>query len=209
MNKLLNNVRYEVIREKRLYLFLTIMLFMGVISGSIFLTVLKEADKLSVTNHLVAFFTEIKNNNIQYSLAFKNSVSSNLLFIILIWLLGISVIGIPIIIFIVFIKGFIIGFSVGAIILQYKIIGLLGALAYIFPHIIISSFIILILSCYALYLSFNIFWSIVQRKNMNFKNIINRYSFIMLISIIGMILASFFEVFLSPYFIKFFLLFTK
>lgn len=209
MAKLLKKLKFHIIKSKKMYLFLIIILLIGLLFGSLFITILNEKDKLMVSNQLTNFFNQIKMNKINYLQALKNSLATNLIYIILIWLLGISIIGIPIIIFIVFIKGFIIGFSISAIIATYKFIGLIGAFAYIFPHLIMASFIIIIISCYALYLSFNLLCSIIQKRSINFKNIINKYGIIMLISIIVMIIASIIEVFFSPYFIKLFLMLVK
>lgn len=209
MNKLWNKVNNEVIKGKKLYMFLLLVLVAGLIAGSLFITVLDNQDKTLVANQMTTFFKNIKEGHLDFMLALRNSLTSNLLFIVFIWLLGISVIGIPVIIFLVFMKGFIIGFSIASIVMKYKLIGILGAITYITPHEIISAMIILILSCYALYLSFNIFWAIIQRKSINFKDIINHYSKVMLVSVIFIIATSLIEVFLSPYIIKFFLMFTK
>lgn len=209
MAKLLKKLKFHIIKSKKMYLFLIIILLIGLLCGSLFITILNEEDKLMVIKQLTSFFNQIKTNKIDYPQALKNSLTTNLIYIILIWLLGISIIGIPIIIFIVFIKGFIIGFSISAIIATYKLIGLIGAFAYIFPHLIIASFIIIIISCYALYLSFNLFWSIIQKKSINFKHIINKYSMVMIISMIIMIITSLIEVFFSPYLIKLFLMMVK
>ena len=48
----------------------------------------------------------------QSAVIFKQSLINNSQFVILIWLLGITVIGVPLILLIVGIKGFIVGFSV-------------------------------------------------------------------------------------------------
>ncbi len=209
MNKLLNVLLDDVRKQKKMCLFLFIILIMGLIFGSVFVGVLDEHDKGVVANHIFSFFEHIKKGTIDYGLALKNSLSSNLLFVLIIWLLGISVIGIPIIIFILFIKGFIVGFVVSAMIINYNFLGVFAAFSYIFPHIIITSLTLLVLCCYSLQLSFNLFWSVIQRRTINFKNIINNYFFVLLLCIIIMFLASLLEVYVSPYIIRFFLLFVK
>jgi stage II sporulation protein M len=209
MNKLWHYIKDEVIKGKKLYLFLVITLLVGVIMGSIFITILDNQDKNLVANQLITFFKQIKGNHIDYLLALKNSLTSNLIYILFIWILGISIIGIPIIIFLVFMKGFVIGFSIAAIVMKYKLLGILGAITYITPHVIILAMVILIISCYALYMSFNLFWAIIKRKTINFKDIINRYIIILGLSILFIIITSLIEVFVSPYLIKFFLIFVK
>ena len=208
MNKLLSKLKLSSFKGKQLYLFLLLVFLVGVLFGSIFITILDEQDKNTVITQIASFFDQIKNNKLDYLNVFKNSVTANLLYIAAIWLLGISIIGIPIIIMMLFFKGFMIGFSIAAIIAKYKIIGVLGALTYIFPHIIISVLVIFMLSYYALKLSFGLLRAVIERKSINFSEIINRYSFAMLLSVIVMIIASTIETFVSPYIIKLFLIFT-
>ncbi|MFA6843742.1 MAG: stage II sporulation protein M [Bacilli bacterium] len=208
MNKLLSKLKLSSFKGKQLYLFLLLVFLVGVLFGSIFITILDEQDKSTVITQIASFFDQIKNNKVDYLNVFKNSVTANLIYIAAIWLLGISIIGIPIIIMMLFFKGFMIGFSIAAIIAKYKIIGVLGALTYIFPHIIISVLVIFMLSYYALKLSFGLLRAVIERKSINFSEIINRYSFAMLLSVIVMIIASTIETFVSPYIIKLFLIFT-
>jgi len=207
MNKLFTKLKLSSIKGKRLYLFLLLVFIIGVLFGSIFITILDEPDKNTVISQITSFFDQIKNNKIDYMGVLKNSVSSNLLFILFVWILGISVIGIPIIIIMMFLKGFMIGFSIAAIIAKYKLIGILGSLTYIFPHIIISLLVIFMMSYYALRLSFSLLIAVVERKSINFNEIINRYLLVLVISVIAMVVASLIETFLSPYIIKIFLFF--
>jgi stage II sporulation protein M len=109
---------------------------------------------------------------------------------------------------ILFLKGFMIGFSIATIIAKYKFIGIIGSLSYIFPHVIISMLIIFAISYYALKLSFSILKAVIEKKTINFSEVINRYSLIMIISIIIMVISSLIETFISPYIIKLFLMLT-
>jgi stage II sporulation protein M len=168
---------------------------------------LDDSDKASVLSQIGDFFSKIKSNKFDFAEVFKSSVTSNLLYIALVFILGISIIGIPIVIIMLFLKGFMIGFSIASIIAKYKIIGLLGAITYIFPHIIISAIVIFVISYYALKISFSILKSVIEKKTINFSEIINRYSVIMLIGVIAMVISSLIETFISPYIMKLFTLF--
>jgi stage II sporulation protein M len=207
MNKLFSKVKMPAFKNKRLYLFLLLIFIIGVIFGSIFITILDDSDKASVLSQIGDFFSKIKSNKFDFAEVFKSSVTSNLLYIALVFILGISIIGIPIVIIMLFLKGFMIGFSIASIIAKYKIIGLLGAITYIFPHIIISAIVIFVISYYALKISFSILKSVIEKKTINFSEIINRYSVIMLIGVIAMVISSLIETFISPYIMKLFTLF--
>ncbi len=209
MNKLLSKLQLSTIKTKRLYLFLLLIFIIGVIFGSLFITIINETDKNTVINQISSFFNKIKSNNIDFNNALKNSITSNLLYITAIWILGISIIGIPVIIIMLFLRGFMIGFSIAAIIAKYKLIGVVGGLTYIFPHYIISLIVILMISYYALRFSFNLLEAVVKKKTINFNEVINRYSFIMIFSIIVMVISSLIEAFVSPYIMKLFTLLIK
>ncbi|MDD2203583.1 MAG: stage II sporulation protein M [Bacilli bacterium] len=207
MNKLMPKLKPSSFKGKQLYLFLLLVFLVGILFGSIFITILNEQDKSTVITQITSFFDQIKNNKTDYLNVFKNGLTSNLIYIVAIWLLGISIIGIPIIIMMLFLKGFVIGFSIAAIIAKYKLIGILGALTYIFPHVIIFVLVIFMMSYYSLKLSFGLLRAVIERKSIHFSEIINRYSFAMLISIIIVVIGSAIETFISPYIIKLFLIF--
>jgi stage II sporulation protein M len=207
MNKLFHKIKLPLFRNKKLYLFLLLIFIIGVIFGSIFITILDDQDKTSVLNQIGNFFSQIKSNKINFITAFKNSITSNLIYIALVFILGISIIGIPIVIIMLFLKGFMLGFSVASIIAKYKILGLLGAVTYIFPHIILSVIVIFVISYYALKISYSIFKAVIDKKTINFSEIINRYSVVMLIGVIAMVISSLIEAFVSPYIMKLFTMF--
>ena len=84
--------------NKKIFVFLFVLMLMGIIAGSIFTTILNSSDKELVINHLNEFIDNINNNKLDYIFALKNNLITNISYVILIWLLGISVIGLPIII---------------------------------------------------------------------------------------------------------------
>ena len=135
--------------------------------------------------------------------SFKNAILNNIGFILLIWLLGISVIGIPIIIFLFFSKVFTLGFSISSIIFNYKLKGTLLSLFYVFPHHIINIYIYIVLIAYAISLSLKIIDSIIKRKIIDFKLVMNKYLYVLLISFIVIIITTLLEVFMVPSLMKF------
>lgn len=209
MQELMKRLKKDYQTKQNLILFLFLILIIGLSFGAFFITILDKPDQTILFQHIQDFFTQLKDNTIDYKLVLRNSLASNLLYVFLIWILGISIMGIPLIILLVFLKGFIIGFSITSIIAKYKLIGLLGAFTYIFPHLIIMALVLIYLSVYALNLSFELVKALLKRKEMNFRNVINRYSLVMLISIIIVIITALIETYISPYFIKFFLFFLK
>ncbi len=114
--------------------FLLGILLIGILAGSLFIVMLNSSDKTMIKDYLEQFTNSVQSHKLNYGQALMSSLGTNLFFVIMIWLLGISVIGLPIMIFFYFSKAFILGFSVSSIIYQYKLKGCLLAFFYVFPH---------------------------------------------------------------------------
>ena len=189
-------------RNKSLSIFLLIMLIVGVISGIIFSTVLSAQDKTLVTNYLNSFFNNINSNKFDYTNALFNTLGNNYLYIFFMWLLGISIVGIPIIIFMFFAKSFMLGFIISAFLINYKWKGLLYTFLYVFPHQLINLFAYLLLSIYALKIAFRMLSSIYKKETINFGRMIRFYARILLLVISILTVTTLYEIYVVPYLIK-------
>lgn len=202
MKKIFNLINAEFKRNKRLYVFVSILLIVGFIAGSLFITILSGEDKKLVGETISNFFLQIKNNNIDTIYTLRTSLSTNLIYITFLWLLGVSIIGIPIIIFLIFIKSFILGFSIVSIIFKYKLGGTLLALGYIFPHQILNLIVISFIGLYALKVSISLIKLIMSKKQVNFKLIMKKYFAVLIICVVLSIISTILETFLCPNLIK-------
>lgn len=198
MDKLVNGLKIN----KRMLIFLIVLGIIALIVGSIFVVILNATDKNLIKEYLENFINNIDSGQLDYLEALKNISISNYLYIITIWLLGISVIGIPIIIFMYFMKCFMVGFSIASIIVNYKLKGVLFSLIYVFPHHIINLIMYTILVLYSLTLSLKIGQAVLKKKNINFKLIINKYTLIVILTLIVITLMNLFEVYITPILIK-------
>ena len=151
-----------------------------------------------VSDYLNNFFNNLNSNNLNYSGTLINTLIFTLGLVILIWILGISVIGFILILLFLFIKAFALGFSVGSIIINFNFKGILIALAYVVPHHIINLMIYLLISSYALVLSYRLINSFTKKKSFDFKGIFNRYLFIFGFSLIILLFSALYEVYLAP-----------
>lgn len=119
-----------------LYVFTSVLFVIGVIFGSIVVSALAPAQVTALNEALSGFFNALSlgetgttPNEITWQAA------ANVLKMIgLMWILGLSIIGLPVIVILIFVKGFKIGFTVGVIVSQFQGKGLLFALAAILPQ---------------------------------------------------------------------------
>ena len=134
MNVKLKKIISTIIPNKKINYFIFFIITLGIISGAIFMVLINENDKITVVNQINNFIDNINSNNIDSVQALKNSFFTNFTYIILIWILGMSIIGILFNIFFIYIKGFVIGFSISSLIYVYGVKGILASFIYIFPH---------------------------------------------------------------------------
>lgn len=210
MNKNVLIAKKHFERQKRTYKIIGILMIITIILGALFYFIISDQDQTLVTNTIKNFFFEIKKgDNLNYGASLINSLITNSFYVLLIWLLGISIIGLPIIILMIGYKCFIMGFSISSIISIYGFKGIIGAIAYTTPHQLLYLFTLMLLGFYAINFSIRLFNYLFLKKYINFKDIMKRYTKILLICIISSILLSLFETFISTYFIKLFTLLLK
>ena len=202
LNKVKTKVNDKLKEQKKIYIFLIIVMILGLILGIIYAIILNQNDHNLVTESLNSFFISIKENNIDYKNALINSLIGNITFTTFIFLLGISIIGIPIIILSLFLKTFIFGFSISSIIYTYHLNGILKAITYTLPHQLITLLMALFLGFYALYFGIKLFKYLFKGKDINLRMSMKRYLQVYIIVLLINITCSFIEVFLSPTLMK-------
>ena len=182
--------------NRRSIIFLFILIAIALITGSIFSLMLTDNDKKIVSDAITNFFSNI--NSLNYIDTLKSAIVENGLFIFFIWILGFSIIGIPIILFSFFLKIFALGFSICNIITIYKTKGILLALFYIFPHHVINIVNYSLLTIVSLKVSISLLYAVFKRRKLDFKPIMNKYLIILGISIILALIATLLEIYLMP-----------
>lgn len=202
LKKVKTKVTNKLAEQKKIYIFLIIVMLIGLILGIIYAVILNKSDHAIVTTSLDSFFTSIKNNDIDYKSALINSLIGNISFVTFIFLLGISIIGIPLIIFSLASSTFIFGFSLSSIIYTYHLNGILKAITYLFPHQLITLLMSLFLGFYALYFGIKLFKYLFRGIDINLRSSMKRYLQVYITVLLIFILCSFIEVFLSPALIK-------
>lgn len=199
MKEMYNNYKSELSKKNNLVILILVIFLIGLIFGSIYISILSNSQKESILKYTSSFYNNISKINFNDKIEiFKNSLYSNLLYTIIMWVLGISVIGIPIIFIMVFFKSFVLSFSISSIFVKYGIKGILKALVYIFPTSILMNIFIIFLASYSILISNKIFKSAFKKETINFKSFMGRYSFILVIGILISILCALYEGFIEP-----------
>ncbi len=199
MKKIWDKTFKKIHTNKRMLVFLFTLLFMAVLFGSFFATKLSTNDLEEIKSSLDTFFSMTKQNKLNPLPAFFQSFGANMMFTIAIWILGISVIGAPLMIVLFFMKAFTLGFTIASMIKIYHLKGLLYSLIYIFPHQVINLLVFIFFIMFSMSLSITLFQALLKKKTVDFSKVMNHYVFILAITIGILIITSLLEIYLMPF----------
>ena len=188
--------------NQKVFVFLIGLMIVAVLFGSSLPLFLNGNDKSLVTEYLANFVNQVK-DGVDFIFLLKNGLIGNFSFLIFIWLLGISVIGIPIVLFLFFSKCFVFGFSISSIIINYGFKGLLFSFGYIFPHLVINIFIYGLLASYSLIFSIKLIGLILKKYDFNIRVSFNKYFKVFLLCSCILLISVIYESFINPYVLKF------
>ncbi len=186
--------------KKRLTILSTIT-FLSILLGIFYFSIITKNNKELVATSLAEFFLKIKKNQLNYQKSLIISTANITITSILIWLIGISIIGIPIIIATLIFKSFLLGFSFISIVYNYKIPGILLGIIYILPHIM-KLFAHFVLSYYAISFSLMLFQLFFRKKEYNKKILMKRYTKMLITSLIISMFGTMIEIFAIPAILK-------
>lgn len=209
MKKIINYLNETIKKEKQILIFVVLIFVVGLLAGSLFINFINSDDKVLLTTQVETFFENVKSlsNSVFGINAFTGFLINNYLQLILIFVLGISMIGVIVVIFILFFKGFTLGVTLSSIILKYQIKGVLGCLLYISPIMIINIFIYLFMCFFAVHASLKFLKAFIKKDGLNFKSFLGKYLLSFIISLVIMLGCCLLDAFLTPLLLKLFTFF--
>lgn len=205
MNRQLKTtIRNHFGENSSIYVFTTVLFLIGVIFGAIIVNSLSFSQKDDLYYYLSRFFGQVVNGEFANStLMFKQSFMHYAKYVGLMWILGLSIIGLPIILILLFLKGIVVGFTVGFLVNQMGWYGFLLSFVSVLPQnfILVPAFIFLGAAAVSFSLKM-IRQQFVKKINDPIFPHFVRYTFLMagVLLIIG--LASTFEAYISPSLMK-------
>jgi len=199
MNKVIDVIFRDIKKDKCIYVSLLIVLFVSILFGAFFIKILESNDLKLLTNHINSYFDSIKSNKIEFNL-YNNIINTSITLLIL-FILGFSMIGIPIIISVLFYKGFSLSFTVASLIYHFKFDGIFFSIIYIFPHLIINILFYFVMSYYSFKLCFNMIQVIFNKGRLN-NSFLKKYLVVLFISFVFLSISALYETYIVPYLIK-------
>lgn len=188
-----------------IFLFIMTLFLMGIVFGAVIVNSLSFVQKEDLFYYLQRFFGQVSKGNIAASEdLFQQSFWHNIKYLGLIWVLGISIIGLPLIFIFLFIKGIVVGFSVGFLVNQMGWKGFLISFAAVLPQnlFIIPAFILIAASAVAFSLQLIKKIFIHQTGQFPILPMFSRYVIFFIIAVGIVTIAASIEAYLSPSLMK-------
>ncbi|RXJ03832.1 stage II sporulation protein M [Anaerobacillus alkaliphilus] len=193
-------VAYHIEENRSIYIFTIVLFLMGIIFGAIIVNSLSLSQRNDLHIYLNQFFGQVAEGQLADSAAmFSQSFAHYVKYIGLMWVLGLTIIGLPIILILLFIKGIVVGFTVGFLVNQLGMSGFLLSFASVMPQnfILVPAYII-ITTCAVSFSLKMVRHQFIKRSHEPIFQQFLRYS--ALVVCIGAVLAiaSAFEAYISP-----------
>lgn len=188
-------------KNMSLYIFTIILFIMGIVLGSYLIYSLSGSQKQEILTNLNMFFSGINNLELNIDVVFKEILFSNIKYLLIIWFLGLSIVGMPLIFVLIYLKGVIVGFTVSFFIFEMNLRGFTLAVIAIIPQNLIIVPVLIIAGVCGVRFSLSL---VQSRKNKNFSYLesFKIYSIITIGLALMLVIATALEVFVSPYLIR-------
>lgn len=164
-----------------------------------FITILSSTDKVTLKEYITNFFTSIKQGKI---ISLYKTLINNNLGILITSILAFSVVLFPLVIVIIFYKGFTLAFTITSLIYTFKIKGIILAIVYVFPSLIFNLVFYFIMCYYSFKLSLILFNKAINKDTTNINKFLKKYLVIILVCISFVSLFSLYDTYLLPSLIK-------
>lgn len=200
MLKKVNNLSKRHFRNNFIvYFVLSLSFIIGIFIGAILINRLNVKQSLKISNYFSWIFDFVKEQKLNSINIFITSLLSNIKVLFIIWILGLTSVGLLIIPLIIVWKGVAIGFTVGFLVKGFGLKGFTFSLAGLLPHYLFM--IPGLLAIGAVGTSNSIYIGKGRRSKINQMDI-NEYSILMLLFFLIIIVGCCIEGYFTPYLIK-------
>lgn len=199
--KIKQTIIEHVANNRKEYIIIVLLFIIGIFLGVFFVNNMQESSKEEIQSYINNFIEKMKNlQNIDNMSLLKNSITQNIIFAVLIWFFGTTVIGLPIVFGLVLYRGFCLGYTVSSFI---AILGIGKGIVFIFASLLFQSLLSIPAILGLAVSGFKLYKSIIRDKaKENIKLEIARHTIFSIIMIAILLIASIIEIFISTNLIK-------
>ncbi|MCD5323074.1 MULTISPECIES: stage II sporulation protein M [Pontibacillus] len=183
-----------------IYVFTSLLFLIGIVFGAVIVNSMNVIQKQDLFFYLDQFFEQMMGGTVSDAVSLlKSSFFYHMKYLLLIFILGMSVIGMPIIWILLFMKGIVVGFSVGFLVNQMGWKGLFMAAASIAPQNLIIIPVYIMAGSIAMIFSFTLLQKLMAKKgHQPLLPPFMKYSALFVILFAVLSVASIIESYVSP-----------
>lgn len=182
-----------------LYLFTVVLFLMGIIFGTLTVQSLGYSQQADLFYYFQQFMDKVtKGEFVDPSYALYQNFIHYFKYTGVIWILGLSIIGLPIILILLFLKGVFIGFTVGFLVHQMGWEGFALSFISIVPQNMIAVPVILTVSVVSISFSLKLISHLFGSQQFRQKPSFSKYFGMMMIFSLILFLVALFETYFSP-----------
>ncbi|MEA1960221.1 MAG: stage II sporulation protein M [Bacillota bacterium] len=191
-------------RNRWQYVLITLIFVLGIIMGDYKVTDLEGGVKSQLLTLIDSYLTGEISQGIDGKTILFSSFLNQAKGIIAIWFLGLTVIGMPIILGLVFLKGYSLGFTVGFLVQEKAGIGIVVTILSILPQNLVYLPILII--CAVVGVNFSVYIARgKQDRSVPLGGVLVTYTLLILICLCIVFMGAFIEAYLSPWFLSLFI----
>jgi stage II sporulation protein M len=196
-------INKHIDEHSSLYVFSVILFLMGIIFGTLTVHSLGYTQQSDLFYYFQQFMEELKKEStIDPSYALYHNFIHYMKYSGVIWLLGLSIVGLPIILILLFLKGVFIGFTVGFLVHQLAWDGFLFSIVAVIPQNMIVVPALLVMTVISISFSLKLIGHLFGAQRSHEKPSIPKYMGSIVIMAFVFFVVSIFETYLSPVLMK-------
>ncbi|MEW6724357.1 MAG: stage II sporulation protein M [Bacillota bacterium] len=187
-----------------LYIFVTIVLAMGVVFGALAVRTLDEYQQEQLIDYFQLFLRGLSTgvDEIEPAVVLRAALMNHLRTVGLVWLLGLTVIGVAGVVLVIVVRGFVIGFTVGFLAQGLGLKGVLFAIAAVLPQNLLAIPAFLVISAASLGFSWLLVKSRLRRQRFRWLQEFAGYSLLVMAASLVLALAAVIEAYIAPVFMQ-------
>lgn len=195
-NRSLNIIKEHILKNIKQYIIVSILFLIGIVASVIFFNNMQLETKQEVGNYIITFIECLKKDyQIETINLLKNIIGNHIVFVFILWFMGCTIIGIPVVYGLVVYRGISLGYTISSIIFT---LGLEKGILFCIITLILQN-ILIIPSILALAVSgLKLYQSMIKdRRKENIKVEMIRHTIFSFFILFLLIISSIIEVYIS------------
>ena len=207
-SKILEIIKNHVNNNKKEYIITIILFFIGFILGIMFINNITEERLSQITDYIKQLSSNIKQiENLNYLSLLKESIISNIIIILILWIAASTIIGIPVVYAEVTFRGFVLGYTISSVLAAF---GVKNGILYNLSTLLLHNIIFIPVLFTTTVSGIKTYKSIIKNKGKeNVKLEFFRHTIFCLIMLVLLIFSSIIEVYFSTNLSKFIINYIK